>query len=75
MQQGKRWWKSRVIWLNALAGAFAFASAYVQRLESILSVPLVLAIGAAVCAINVGLRFITSDPITSKQMDDRADPQ
>jgi hypothetical protein len=67
----KVWWKSRVVWLNAVAGA---VSALVIAWEPIgreMPVWLGCSLGVALAGANAFLRFVTTDSITGKQLDDR----
>ena len=67
----KPWYKSRVIWFNALAGGAAFVASVWPILQNQIPTWAYISFGAVVAAVNIGLRFITSDPVTSRQMDDR----
>jgi len=64
-RRGKDWYKSKTLWLNAAAGFFA-----ILQIPAVLFTdlppyvyPIVLALLGAV---NVGLRFITTQPIFVK---------
>ena len=68
----KLWWKSKTIWLNAAAGGVAFAAGAWDAYSGTLALPkgLVLLLGSLVAAANVGLRFVTTDPVVLKELGD-----
>jgi len=67
----KPWWQSKIIWFNAAAGGAAFIAGAWQVYADSLPIPkwAVLLLGGFVAAVNVGLRFITTDPVTIGRMD------
>jgi hypothetical protein len=73
----KAWWKSKTIWLNTAAGGVAFLATSWDAISAHLPTWAGPTFGAVLAAANVGLRFVTSDPITLKQIDqaDGIDPQ
>ena len=73
MKRAKVWYLSKVLWFNALAGAFAFAATFWDRVAAMLPPEHGLIGGMIVAAVNVGLRFITTDPISMRQIEDRVD--
>lgn len=68
----KPWWRSKTIWFNAAAGGVAFIAGAWSAYADALPLPkwAVLVLGGVVAAVNVGLRFVTTDPVTLKRMDD-----
>lgn len=70
MSRKKAWYKSRIIWFNAAAGGVAFMAAGWNELAGKLPLPewLIWFGGGVVTAVNVGLRFITTDPVTLKRI-------
>lgn len=67
----KAWYRSKIIWFNAAAGGVAFVAGAWQLYADAIPLPkwAVLLAGSIVAAANVGLRFITSDPLTVKRID------
>lgn len=68
----KAWWKSKVIWFNTAAGGMAFLAAGWNEMAGKLPLPewMVWLGGGIVAAANVGLRFITTNEVTVKKMED-----
>jgi len=65
----KVWWKSKTIWFNAAAGGVGFIAAGWDQYAGTLPHWAAPLLGGLVMAANVGLRFITTDPVCLKQMD------
>ncbi len=65
----KPWWKSKTIWFNAAAGGVGFLANQIQPISHHLPDWAATAYGAIVVAANVGLRFITTDPIIQQKLD------
>lgn len=66
----KPWWKSKTIWFNTAAGGVAYLAGQVDGVVHHLPSWAGQAYGAFVMAANVGLRFVTSDPIVLKKITD-----
>lgn len=58
----KEWWKSKTIWVNVLALAFAQLASRHEMLEAQLGNWGWIAVDLLVI-VNLGLRFITSQPV------------
>ena len=67
----KPWWKSRIIWLNAAAGGVSFIAAAWPDIGQLIPKWLSYSAGALVAAINVGLRFVTTDAVTLQHIDEQ----
>lgn len=67
----KVWWKSRVVWLNATAGAVSALVIAWDPIGKEMPVWLGCSLGVLLAGANGFLRFVTTDPITTKQVDDR----
>lgn len=70
----KPWWKSRTIWFNTAAGGVAFMAADTGVTHH-LPDWIASLYGTVVAAANVGLRFITTDPIVAQKLNDTPPPQ
>lgn len=64
----KPWWKSRIIWLNVAAGAVAFIAGAWPQIAMLIPKWLAYSAGALVAGANVGLRFITTDALLVKRI-------
>ncbi len=62
-RQGKKWWKSKTLWLNvALAGA-SVAEANLGILRDTLGPKSYLGLITLAAGLNAALRFVTSQPV------------
>jgi hypothetical protein len=68
MSRKKKWWKSKLIWLNAAAGAFAFAAAALPEVASHIPKWLSFVVGTFVAGANVALRFVTTDALITTRI-------
>ena len=59
----KRWWRSKVLWLNALLAAGTVLEANLGLLRDALGVGSYMAVIGLAAACNAFLRFLTSEPI------------
>ena len=62
-RRGKKWWKSKTLWLNALLAAGTVVEANLGLLQSLLGPTYYLGIIGAVAAANAVLRVVTSEPV------------
>jgi hypothetical protein len=60
MMTSKPWWRSRTIWLNAIAGLLAFVEVNFHLLQGELSPKAYLIYGGIVAFANVALRLVTN---------------
>jgi hypothetical protein len=65
----KKWYKSRLFWFNAASGGIAALVGVIQLLEGKITPSYYLVTIGLINAVNVGLRFITTSPIYTKQLD------
>ena len=70
MKKVKPWWKSRIIWLNAAAGGVAFIAGAWSDIGAHIPKWLTYGAGALVAAANVGLRFVTTDALITKRINE-----
>jgi hypothetical protein len=59
----KKWWQSKTLWLNVAVAAGAALEMNLGLVQGMLKPHHYLAALVAVNAVNVALRFITSQPI------------
>jgi hypothetical protein len=69
------WWKSRVLWLNALAGVASTGVILFEPIRTMMPMWAGALCGLALAGANAFLRFVTTDPISMRQVDDRLDPE
>lgn len=62
----KIWWKSRVLWFNALVAVLAIAEAQTAQLAQILSPHVYPYVALGVAAVNAVLRVVTATGLTLK---------
>ena len=61
----KPWWQSRVLWVNALALAFAAAESRLQLLQGVLPLNTYELLAFVLPVANAVLRLVTSTAITA----------
>lgn len=64
----KPWWKSKLIWLNAAAGAVAFVAGAWEQVGAMIPKWLSYSAGALVAGANIALRFVTTDALITKRL-------
>ncbi len=64
MNEPKPWWKSKTMRLNVAVGVLAVIEANMHLLQPYLPVNFYVAIAFGLPILNVGLRVVTSQPIT-----------
>jgi len=65
----KLWYRSKLFWFNVASGAIASVVAVFQLIQDKLDAKWYLIAIGVINAVNVGLRFITTSPIYTKQLD------
>ena len=62
MDENKRWYASRTLWINAIAGLAAISGALGLDL-GLSSETQIALVGGIMAVINIVLRFVTSKPV------------
>lgn len=62
-RQGKAWWKSKTLWLNAVLAATTVAEANLGMLQSMFGPKAYLGLLSFAAFLNAALRFITSERV------------
>lgn len=65
-RRGKKWWKSKTLWLNALLAAGTVIEANVGLLQAKLGPSYYLGVVGFCAAANAVLRVVTSEPLEGK---------
>ena len=62
-RKGKKWWKSKTLWLNVALGAASVAEANLGLLRETLGPQSYLGLITLAAGLNAALRFVTSQPV------------